>query len=229
MTLYSQMSLQVFPVGYDPTCEDIPSPTRVIDGQLCALELHRIPDTMEYDQLKAIYLKFCDSFIITYDICNRESFEYAKVLWKEIKIARFEKEKLGNEHPAPIILVGNKTDREAERVVIREEGIDFAKRVGVGWSECSAQYYMGVEEAFAGLVRCMRQKNMWEEQRRAEHEQEKTPNIEAGTRTSMPIYDATIEKRHRVSRWMKLKELSKWPKVSSSSILKICNYLLNFM
>jgi GTPase SAR1 family protein len=199
------MAVHWFPNGYDPACSDAPSPRRLVDGQPCVLELHRVPDYEIYGNQKAIYMKTCDGIIVIYDICDRESFEYAKILWKQIKMARFEKKKEENEHPMPILLLGNKTDREAERVVMREEGMDLAKRLGAGWAECSCKYNTGVEEAFAGLVRLMGRKNKWEKQEK--EQQEKMSEMRTDIRTTVPIFNNNIEKNKRGGRWRKFKEL----------------------
>ena len=191
MTLYSQIAYSFFITSYDPTGEPYQS-QRIIDGQPCILELLRITDYQAYIHSDQKYMKMCNGIIIMYSICNPDSLEHAKWIWKEVKKEIFEGEKRGDEHPIPILLLGNKTDREAERRVTREEGMDVAKRLGVGWMECSCKNYTGVAEACAGLVRLIRRKNQWEKQGMVA--QDKTSKMGTDIRTPVPRYDAKIEK-----------------------------------
>ncbi|KAK6115627.1 hypothetical protein DH2020_007896 [Rehmannia glutinosa] len=50
------------------------------------------------------------------------------------------------------MLVGNKVDKESERVVSKKEGIDFAREYGCLFIECSAKTRVNVEQCFEELV-----------------------------------------------------------------------------
>nr|GMD55989.1 ras-related protein RABC1 [Ipomoea batatas] len=50
------------------------------------------------------------------------------------------------------MLVGNKVDKESERVVSKKEGIDFAREYGCLFIECSAKTRTNVEQCFEELV-----------------------------------------------------------------------------
>ncbi|XVE95608.1 hypothetical protein REPUB_Repub02eG0113200 [Reevesia pubescens] len=50
------------------------------------------------------------------------------------------------------MLVGNKVDKESERVVNKKEGIDFAREYGCLFIECSAKTRVNVEQCFEELV-----------------------------------------------------------------------------
>ncbi|KAB1227851.1 Ras-related protein RABC1 [Morella rubra] len=50
------------------------------------------------------------------------------------------------------MLVGNKSDKESERLVSRKEGIDFAKENGCLFRECSAKTGFNLEPCFQELV-----------------------------------------------------------------------------
>ena len=56
------------------------------------------------------------------------------------------------------MVVANKVDREAERVVTRAEGVAFARAHGCLFLEVSAKSRQGVQEAFAELVQRVRRR-----------------------------------------------------------------------
>jgi GTPase SAR1 family protein len=51
------------------------------------------------------------------------------------------------------IIVGNKTDKENDRQVSRQEGEQFARKMGTLFIETSAKVNTGVEEAYLELIR----------------------------------------------------------------------------
>ncbi|KAJ0040210.1 hypothetical protein Pint_27344 [Pistacia integerrima] len=50
------------------------------------------------------------------------------------------------------MLVGNKVDKEGERVVTKKEGINFAREYGCLFIECSAKTRVNVQQCFEELV-----------------------------------------------------------------------------
>jgi len=63
-----------------------------------------------------------------------------------------------DESKVPMVLVGNKSDLEHERVVATSEGGDLAKTFGVvPFLETSAKTRVNVEESFFTLVRQIRE------------------------------------------------------------------------
>ena len=53
------------------------------------------------------------------------------------------------------IVIGNKFDKEAQRQVSRDEGVQFAKANGCLFLECSAKTRVCVQEAFEELVKAV--------------------------------------------------------------------------
>jgi Ras-related protein Rab-18 len=51
------------------------------------------------------------------------------------------------------IIVGNKTDKENDRQVSRQEGEQLARKMGTLFIETSAKANTGVEEAYLELIR----------------------------------------------------------------------------
>ncbi|KAH7567971.1 hypothetical protein JRO89_XS07G0202500 [Xanthoceras sorbifolium] len=81
-----------------------------------------------------------------YDVTRRETFTNLSDIWaKEIDLY------LTNQDCIKM-LVGNKVDKESERVVSKKEGIDFAREYGCLYLECSAKTRVNVEQCFEELV-----------------------------------------------------------------------------
>ena len=81
--------------------------------------------------------------ILMYDISSRETFEHLKN-WVNIIKDTIEE--------IPIILVGNKIDKEDERTVSFEEGEKFAKDLNILFLESSGKENKNVKEAFYMLT-----------------------------------------------------------------------------
>lgn len=60
----------------------------------------------------------------------------------------------------PLILVGNKCDLEAERVVNKEQGVQLARQFGCPLMETSAKARIYVQEVFYDLVRQINRKQV---------------------------------------------------------------------
>ncbi|KAJ6335782.1 hypothetical protein OIU78_012399 [Salix suchowensis] len=81
-----------------------------------------------------------------YDVTRRETFTNLSEIWaKEIDLYSTNQDCIK-------MLVGNKVDKESERVVTKKEGIDFAREYGCLFLECSAKTRVNVEQCFEELV-----------------------------------------------------------------------------
>lgn len=85
-----------------------------------------------------------------YDITRRETFDNLSEVWLR------EVEMYSTLPDCVKMVVANKVDREAERVVTRSEGVAFARAHGCLFLEVSAKSRQGVQEAFAELVQRVR-------------------------------------------------------------------------
>ncbi|KAK7247581.1 hypothetical protein RIF29_42466 [Crotalaria pallida] len=81
-----------------------------------------------------------------YDVTRRETFTNLSEIWaKEVD--------LYSTNPDCIkMLVGNKVDKEADRVVTKKEAINFARECGCLFIECSAKTRVNVQQCFEELV-----------------------------------------------------------------------------
>lgn len=83
--------------------------------------------------------------LLVYDITKRESFDNLSRWLNELKI--------NEAHPDSLImLVGNKSDLETQRIVTQEEAINYAKNNGLMFMETSALESINVEKAFESLI-----------------------------------------------------------------------------
>ncbi|XP_042422075.1 ras-related protein RABC1-like isoform X2 [Zingiber officinale] len=81
-----------------------------------------------------------------YDVTRRDTFTNLSDIWtKEIDLYSTNQDCIK-------MLVGNKVDKENERVVTKKEGINFAREYGCLFLECSAKTRVNVEQCFEELV-----------------------------------------------------------------------------
>ncbi|KAL7264994.1 hypothetical protein ACSBR1_002860 [Camellia fascicularis] len=78
------------------------------------------------------YYRSAQGILLVYDVTRRETFTNLSDVWtKEVDLYSTNKNCIK-------MLVGNKVDKESERVVSREEGIELAKQLGCLFYECMA-------------------------------------------------------------------------------------------
>ncbi|KAE8673939.1 Ras-related protein RABC2a [Hibiscus syriacus] len=96
--------------------------------------------------LTSSYYRGAQGVIMVYDVTRRETFTNLSEVWaKEVE--------LYSTNPDCIkMLVGNKVDKESERVVTKKEGINFARECGCLFIECSAKTRVNVQHCFDELV-----------------------------------------------------------------------------
>ncbi|KAL5993040.1 hypothetical protein ACLOJK_013960 [Asimina triloba] len=81
-----------------------------------------------------------------YDVTRRETFTNLADVWaKEVDLYSTNQDCIK-------MLVGNKVDKDSERVVTKKEGIDFAREYGCLFLECSAKTRTNVQQCFEELV-----------------------------------------------------------------------------
>jgi len=93
-----------------------------------------------FKRVRRDYYKGANCAFIVYDVTRRESFDEAIDFW--LKDAQKE---LGN---IPFVLIGNKIDKEEERVVRKEEGMEKAKELKSFFIETSALQNINVQDTF---------------------------------------------------------------------------------
>jgi len=122
-----------------------------IDEETCLLDILDTAGQEEYSAMRDQYMRTGEGFFCVYAITSRVSFD-------EITSFREQILRVKDESKVPMVLVGNKSDLEHERVVATSEGSDLAKTYGnVPFLETSAKTRVNVEESFFTLVRQIRE------------------------------------------------------------------------
>jgi len=162
-----QLCLNHFVETYDPTIEDSYRKQVSIDGQSCMLEVLDTAGQEEYTALRDQWIRDGEGFVLAYSITSRASFSRIQKFYQQIQRVKESSSGapnypgapsmgLENLGPAPVMLVGNKSDRVNDREVSTQEGAALAKQLGCEFVEASAKNCINVEKAFYDVVRQLR-------------------------------------------------------------------------
>ncbi|KAG9509300.1 Ras-related protein Rab-3 [Fragariocoptes setiger] len=97
-----------------------------------------------YRTITTAYYRGAMGFILMYDVTNEESFNSVQDWVTQIKTYSWDN--------AQVILVGNKSDMEDERVVSFDRGKQLADQLGLEFFETSAKENINVSNVFERLV-----------------------------------------------------------------------------
>jgi len=124
----------------------------------------------EYTALRDQWIRDGEGFVLVYSITSRASFNRIRKFHEHIQRVK-ESSNAGSPvrsgylsspvspgipkyaGPAPVMLVGNKSDRVTEREVSTQEGSAMAKDLGCDFVEASAKNNINVDRAFYDVVR----------------------------------------------------------------------------
>mmetsp|Transcript_27737 Transcript_27737/g.39094 ORF Transcript_27737/g.39094 Transcript_27737/m.39094 type:complete len:195 (+) Transcript_27737:203-787(+) len=135
-----------FVESYNPTIEDSYRKTVKVDGQNIVLDILDTAGQEEYTELREVYMRGGEGFIIVYSITDKKSFQ-------EVTEFRDRTLRVKDKERVPMILVGNKSDLEGSRAVSKHDGEQLAKSLGVPFFEASAQTGVNTEEVFYAIAR----------------------------------------------------------------------------
>ncbi|KAI6248018.1 hypothetical protein HI914_03413 [Erysiphe necator] len=166
-----QLTLQHFVETYDPTIEDSYRKQVAIDGQSCMLEVLDTAGQEEYTALRDQWIRDGEGFVLVYSISSRSSFTRINRFHDQIQRVKESSASSSSyagsplmskapDCPAPIMLVGNKSDRITEREVSTQEGYALARELGCDFVEASAKNSINVEKAFYDVVRQLRRQRI---------------------------------------------------------------------
>lgn len=134
---------------YDPTIEDYYKFSTVVDCQDVQLTIIDTADQDPCSPLPLHNVRKAHGFILVYAIDDHETFEQVESLYQQLLRIR-------DVESVPVVICGNKCDREDLRCVSKREGEELAERLHVTVLETSAKSNIHVSDAFSVLVREMR-------------------------------------------------------------------------
>lgn len=134
--------------SYDPTIENTFHKTLKIKGQDYSLEVVDTAGQDEYSILPQSYYISIDGYVLVYSVNSRKSFEVIKIVYEKLLDMK------GSSN-IPIVLVGNKTDLQNDRVVSAEEGRKLAAEWKINFLETSAKDFRSVNEVFIQIIQAI--------------------------------------------------------------------------
>jgi len=115
------------------------------DGSAVKCFIYDTAGQERYNSINESYYKNTNGILLVYDISNKESFEKIENYYCP-KIEEYSKKNI------PIILLGNKADKENERQVSIEEGTNLAVEHKFKFKETSCLKNENVADAFEDLI-----------------------------------------------------------------------------
>ncbi|XP_068595530.1 EF-hand calcium-binding domain-containing protein 4B [Brachionichthys hirsutus] len=118
-----------------------------LDGSHVALQMWDTAGQERYRSITKQFFRKADGVVVMYDITSEQSFTDVRQWVTSVK------ESTGED--IPIMLLGNKTDKEIDRRVQREVGERLAKDCQMTFHECSAYSGQSVVESMVHLARIL--------------------------------------------------------------------------
>lgn len=115
-----------------------------IDKKTVKLQIWDTAGQERFRTITSAYYRGADGIIMVFDVTSTESFDHVNDWLKEVN--RYAAEGTVK------LLVGNKSDRTADRVVTPEQAKEFADELGIPFIETSAKSAKNVEEAFLTMA-----------------------------------------------------------------------------
>lgn len=118
-----------------------------VNNRCVTVQLWDTAGQERFQSLGTAFYRGADAVVIVYDVCNRRSFENVEV-WRDeflIQTSAFD----------PIFMVlGNKADSDAEKIVVSKAMIDrFQKNNTIPHYETSAKSNINVQQSFEDLIK----------------------------------------------------------------------------
>ncbi|KAF2363284.1 Small GTP-binding protein domain [Trinorchestia longiramus] len=131
--------------NYDPTIENTFHKNLKVRGEDYTLELVDTAGQDEYSSFPAQYSMGIHGYVLVYSITNDKSFQVVQNLYHKLL-------NMIGKVTVPVVLVGNKTDLQKERVVSTEEGKRVADVWGAMFIETTAKRRDIVSDVFTKAV-----------------------------------------------------------------------------
>ena len=115
------------------------------DGSIVNYFIHDTAGQERYKSLCESYYRKAEAILLVYDISDRKSFETIEKYYCR-KIKELCKKNI------PVILLGNKADKEDEREVPLDEGVKLSNKENYSFKETSCLKNENVADAFETLI-----------------------------------------------------------------------------
>ena len=115
-----------------------------LDAKTIKLQIWDTAGQERFRTITSSYYRGAHGIIVVYDVTDADSFNNVKQWLHEID--RYAAENVNK------LLVGNKSDLTAKRVVSTEQGKEFADSLGIEFLETSAKTAANVEQAFLTMA-----------------------------------------------------------------------------
>ncbi|KAK5136661.1 Ras- protein rsr1 [Meristemomyces frigidus] len=154
-TLPAQFVQGVFIESYDPTIEDSYRKQIDVDGRQVMLEIMDTAGTEQFTNMREFYMRDAHGFLLVFSITSMSSLQELAELREQIVQIK------GGNPNVPIVLVGNKSDLEDDRVVSRSRAFQVSQAWGgVPYYETSARRKQNVSEVFVDVCRQIIRKDL---------------------------------------------------------------------
>lgn len=145
----------VFIESYDPTIEDTYRKQIDVDGRQVVLEIMDTAGTEQFTSMREFYMRDAHGFLLVFSITSMPSLQELAELREQIVQIK------GGDPNVPIVLVGNKSDLEEDRVVSRSKAFQVSQAWGnVPYYETSARRRQNVSEVFVDVCRQIIRKDL---------------------------------------------------------------------
>ncbi|KAI6240060.1 Ras-related protein Ral-a [Aphelenchoides fujianensis] len=142
-----QFMYDEFVEEYEPTKADSYRKRVVLDGEDCSVDILDTAGQEDYSAIRDNYYRSGEGFICVFSITDGGSFEATYEFREQILRVK------NSDTSLPFILVGNKSDLDAERAVSRAQAQQLADSWGVPYVETSAKTRTNVDSVFYDLMR----------------------------------------------------------------------------
>mmetsp|Transcript_8252 Transcript_8252/g.16304 ORF Transcript_8252/g.16304 Transcript_8252/m.16304 type:complete len:210 (-) Transcript_8252:183-812(-) len=115
-----------------------------VGGRTVKLQIWDSAGQERFRTITSSYYRGAHGIIIVYDVTSNESYANVRKWLQEV-------DRYGSDSVVKLI-VGNKCDLEAERVIAESDARDFAEQLGVLYVETSAKKALRVSDAFSMLA-----------------------------------------------------------------------------
>ncbi|TVY30131.1 Ras-related protein [Lachnellula hyalina] len=145
--LTAQFVQNIWIEAYDPTIEDSYRKQIDVDGRQCMLEILDTAGTEQFTAMRELYMKTGQGFLLVFSITSQSSLYELQELREQII-------RIKDDDNVPIVIVGNKSDLEEDRVVSRSKAFAVSQSWGnAPYYETSARRRANVDEVFIDLCR----------------------------------------------------------------------------